>query len=146
MENKHFKLIGYYIGLFAIIAVILLIVWFIIQPLFFWSEMSEIRIYLRLFLVMFAINTFAVLRLYNSIVQNTRFSFKLREALIKLENLIPGIERLLKASNVSLSGNKASTDSLKTSVKSLEETISVMTNKLDKNNAKENGQNSQNRD
>lgn len=76
------------------------------------------RLCVRLFLVMFAVNTFGALRLYNSIVQNTRFSLKLREALIKFTQTVPGLERSMKNLNSTLGNVKASTDNLKKSVDS----------------------------
>lgn len=129
MENKHFKLVGYYVGVSVVILVLLAVALFIVHPLLFSrSETSEFRVYMRLFLVMFALNTFAVLRLYNSIVQNTRFSIKLRESLYKIENLIPGLERMLKNLGVAMGNMKNSADSLKKSIDEANE-------KMDKNNA-----------
>lgn len=109
MGNKfvHYLTLG-------IIAVILIgVVALLVEPLVFWTEYSEIRLYVRLFLIMFAVNTFAVLRLYNSIVQNTRFSIRLRESVTRLTMFIPGLERAIKTLGFSLNNVKTSADALK---------------------------------
>lgn len=97
----------------ALIVVAFGSLWLIIEPVVWWTEKSEMRLYVRIFLLMFAVNTFAVLRLYNSIVQNTRFSIKLREALNKFAGVVPGFERAMKNLNSSLGSAKTSMDSLK---------------------------------
>ena len=74
--------------------------------------MSEVRLYVRIFLLMFAVSTFATLRLYNSIVQNTRFSIKLREAFGKFLATVPGLERAMKNLNSSMGNARSATDNL----------------------------------
>lgn len=109
MANKFIE----YVTWVIFIVVALGVLWLLIEPIIWWTQYSEIRLCVRLFLLMFAVSTFATLRLYNSIVQNTRFSIKLREALVKFTNVIPGLERAMKNLNSSLGNVKASTDSLK---------------------------------
>lgn len=108
-------------------------VWLLVEPIIWWTPYSEVRLCVRFFLVMFAVNTFAVLRLYNSIVQNTRFSIKLREVFIKLHQAIPGLERSFRNVNSSLGNVKSSMDILKKSIdsesSSLEEAVKELKKK-----------------
>lgn len=106
------KFIDYLIWV-IIIAIALGILWVIVEPIIWWTQYSEVRLYIRLFLITFALNTFAVLRLYNSIVQNTRFSIKLREAFSKFVGVAPGLERAMKSLNSALGNVRTSADSLK---------------------------------
>lgn len=89
------------------------VLWLFIEPIVWWTPMSEVRLCVRLFLLIFAVNTFGTLRLYNSIVQNTRFAIKLREALISFTNIVPGLERGMKNLNSTLGNVKASAEALK---------------------------------
>lgn len=114
------------------IAVLLGILWFIVEPIIWWTQYSEVRLCVRLFLLMFAINTFAVLRLYNSIVQNTRFSIKLREALNKFASVVPGLERSMKNLNSSLGSVKSSTDSLKKGLSDNTDKVEKLTEKINR--------------
>lgn len=108
MANKFNYLIGA-----ILIAIILGVLWLIIEPIIWWTRYSELRLYVRLFLLMFAASTFATLRLYNCIVQNTRFLIKLREILNTFVSVVPGLERSMKNLNSTLGNVRASTDSLK---------------------------------
>lgn len=90
----------------VLLALLLGVVWLIVQPIVIWTDKSELRLYCRLALLLLAIMTFGVLRLYNSIVQNTRFLFKVREALQKVLVELPNLQRSLN-----MLGSK--TDSLK---------------------------------
>lgn len=125
------KFIEYVIWGFCIF-ICLGILWFIVEPIIWWTEISEIRLYVRIFLVMFAISTFATLRLYNSIVQNTRFSIKLREVLIKFTNTIPGLERAMKNLNSSMGNVKSSTDTLKKSLDNGSEKTDKLSDRINK--------------
>lgn len=111
MENKRHFLVW---GLF--VAVILLVLWVIVEPLIWWTQQSEARLYVRLFLIMFAVSTFSTLRLYNSIVQNTRFSIKLREALIKFQQSISAIERSIKGSSAKLDSSRNDLETLRRTI------------------------------
>lgn len=115
-----------------LIAVCLGVLWLLVEPIIWWTEQSEMRLYVRVFLVMFAISTFAILRLYNSIVQNTRFSIKLREALIKFTNAVPGLERAMKNLNSSLGNVKSSTDILKKSLDTNSEKADKLSDRINK--------------
>lgn len=115
-----------------IIAIVLGVLWLIIEPIIWWTQYSEVRLCARLFLLMFAVSTFATLRLYNSIVQNTRFSIKLREALNKFAGVVPGLERAMKNLNSSLGNVKASTDSLKKEVSDNTDKVEKLTEKINR--------------
>ena len=114
----------------AFIALCLGVIYFMVEPIIYRTPLTEIRLYIRGFLFMFALNTFAVLRLYNSIVQNTRFSIKLREALVKVQQLIPGLERSMKNLNSSLGNAKASSDALKKSTDNNSDKVEKLTDKI----------------
>lgn len=86
---------------------------FIAYPLIYPERCPAWSFYARCALVLFAVSTFAQLRLYNAIVQNTRFAIKLREALIKFSQAFPALERSLKNLNSTMGNVKASSDSLK---------------------------------
>lgn len=117
----------------GIIAIILIgVIALLVEPLVFWTEYSEIRLYVRLFLIMFAVNTFAVLRLYNSIVQNTRFSIRLRESFIRLTAFIPGLERAIKNLGFSLNNVKASTDALKKGISDNTDKVEKVLDKINR--------------
>lgn len=116
----------------VIIAIVLGVLWLIIEPIIWWTQYSEVRLCVRLFLLMFAVSTFAILRLYNSIVQNTRFSIKLREALNKFAGVVPGLERAMKNLNSSLGNVKASTDSLKKELSDNTDKIEKLTEKINR--------------
>ena len=119
-----------------LIAFVLGIATLLIEPIVRWTSFSEVRLYVRLFLIMFALNTFAVLRLYNSIVQNTRFSIKLRESLIRFMGAIPGLERTIRSLSTSLGGVKSSTDSLKKSTDINSDKVETLSERINKFNSK----------
>lgn len=121
-----------YVGFFVFLAGCLGLLWLLVEPIVRWTEYSEIRLCVRLFLFMFAVSTFATLRLYNSIVQNTRFSIKLREALLKFTQVVPGLERSMKNLNSSLGNLKSSVDSTKKSVDNNAEKTDKLSEKLSK--------------
>lgn len=121
-----------YVGFFVFLAGCLGLLWLLVEPIVWWTEYSEIRLCVRLFLFMFAVSTFATLRLYNSIVQNTRFSIKLREALLKFTQVVPGLERSMKNLNSSLGNLKSSVDSTKKSVDNNAEKTDKLSEKLSK--------------
>lgn len=114
------------------VAVVLGVLWLIVEPIIWWTEYSEVRLYVRIFLLMFAVSTFATLRLYNSIVQNTRFSIKLREAFTKFTNVVPGLERAIKLLTGTLGGVKSSADSLKKTYQDNTDKVEKLTDKINK--------------
>ena len=85
------------------------VLYLFIQPIVEWTDQSEFRLYCRLALLLLSIIAFGVLRLYNSIVQNTRFLLKIREVAGKLLAELPNLQRSLN-----MLGSK--TDSLRGTV------------------------------
>lgn len=66
----------------------------ILYPLFVGDELKFI---IRLFIVLYVVQVFALLRLYNSIVQNTRFLIKMRESALRLREAFPALERAMRS-------------------------------------------------
>lgn len=128
MANKFVNYLMWAIFVIVIIGVL----WLIIEPIIWWTQYSEVRLCVRLFLLMFAVSTFATLRLYNSIVQNTRFSIKLREALVKFTNAVPGLERAMKNLSSSLGSVKTSEDALKKEISNNTDRIEKLTDKINR--------------
>lgn len=126
MANRIIK----YVILTVLIVMVLGMLWLIIEPIIWWTPLSEARLYVRLFLIMFAVNTFAVLRLYNSIVQNTRFSLKLREVMTKLQRLIPSVERSVKSLETALNGLRSSTDKAVKEMRDNTEKVNTLNDKF----------------
>lgn len=123
------KLINYLIwGI--VIALVLAILWLLVEPIIWWTPKSEMRLYIRIFLLMFAVGTFAVLRLYNSIVNNTRFSIKLREAFGKFFTTIPSLERAMKNLNSSLGNVRSSADAVKKGLSDNTDSVQELTKKI----------------
>ena len=108
------------------------VLWLLIEPIIFWTSYSEVRICVRLFIVLFALNTFATLRLYNSIVQNTRFSIKLRESVTKLQQNFPALERALRSLFSSLTIVKTTIDSFKKSTDENTDKLDRLNDKINK--------------
>lgn len=126
------KFINYVIWT-ALVAAVLGVVWFLVQPFVIFSGLvSEWTFYVRLFIVLFAIQTFATLRLYNSIVQNTRFAIKLRESLLKFNQALPALERSLKNLNSSMGNIKSVVENARKDIKDNTEEVQELSNKLRK--------------
>lgn len=113
-----------------IVIVMAAVVWLIAEPIIWWTEMSETRLYVRVFLIMFAIATFAVLRLYNSIVSNTRFLIKLQEACRSLQSQFLSMERAVKGSTTAMGGLKATMNSLDKTTKENSESVAGLSEKV----------------
>jgi type VI protein secretion system component VasK len=78
-----------------VLAVVAGVVWFLAEPIIYWTGQSEFRLYVRVALLLLAIIAFGVLRLYNSQVQNTRVLFKLHQEISKLLAELPMLNRAL---------------------------------------------------
>lgn len=105
------------------------LLFFIAQPLI-WDGYGEWVFYARLFIVLFALSTFAQLRLYNAIVQNTRFAIKLREALLKFIQVVPALERSMKNLNSTMGNVKSSSDAVKKALDNSSDKTEELTDKL----------------
>ena len=106
-----------------IVICVLFVVWLFIEPIVWWTPISEVRLYVRAFLIMFAISTFSTLRLYNSIVVNSRFALKLREILTRIERLLPRINQVMESSRTSAKENTSAMTRLSASLKKLSEAM-----------------------
>lgn len=79
----------------VVVALVAFVLWGLIQPLVVWTDKSEMRLYIRLALLLLAVLTFGILRLYNSMVQNTRFLVKLHTEVGKVLAELPNLQRSL---------------------------------------------------
>lgn len=106
-----------------------LLIFGLLQPLIF-EGYEEWVFYARAFLILFALSTFAQLRLYNAIVQNTRFAIKLREALLKFIQIVPALERSMKNLNSTMGNVKSSSDAVKKALDNSADKTEELTDKL----------------
>lgn len=106
-----------------------LLIFGLLQPLIF-EGYADWVFYVRAFLILFALITFAQLRLYNAIVQNTRFAIKLREALLKFIQVVPALERSMKNLNSTMGNVKSSSDAVKKSLDNSSDKTEELTDKL----------------
>ena len=106
-----------------------LLIFALLQPLIF-EGYADWVFYARAFLILFALSTFAQLRLYNAIVQNTRFAIKLREALLKFIQIVPALERSMKNLNSTMGNVKSSSDSVKKALDNSADKTEELTDKL----------------
>ena len=116
MENKFLDWTLTILLWVAIGLIVVGILWLFIQPIIVWTDKSEFRLYCRTALLLLAVMVFGVLRLYNSVVQNTRFLVKTREILSRLLSELPNLQRSL-----GMLGSKV--DSLKGTVTNNTKTI-----------------------
>ena len=113
MENKYVP-----VGIWVFFGCLLLgVIWFLVSPFIYGGTNGEYTFYIRVLLLLAIVHTFSGLRLYNAIVNNTRFSIKLREAVTKLQQNFPALQRTMTTLNSGLSATK---DSLKETKKSLD--------------------------
>ena len=106
-----------------------LLIFVLLQPLIF-EGYADWVFYARVFLILFALSTFAQLRLYNAIVQNTRFAIKLREALLKFIQVVPALERSMKNLNSTMGNVKSSSDAVKKALDNSADKTEELTDKL----------------
>ena len=125
MEDKFSNILIWIVVALVVIGLL----FFIVQPLI-WDGYDEWVFYARLFIVLFAISTFAQLRLYNAIVQNTRFAIKLREALLKFIQVVPALERSMKNLNSTMGNVKSSSDAVKKALDNSADKTEELTDKL----------------
>lgn len=104
MENSKFNW-----SWIVVIVVIGVLIGFAVAP-FFHMGYPWWHFYARLGIVCLVLIAFGVLRLYNSIVQNTRFLIKLKNAVDKLLNQFIGLDRAISSLNNSAKSLKSSMD------------------------------------
>lgn len=124
MSDKFINVVIWVVAILLLLGVL----FFIIQPIV--CDYPDWVVYARVFLVLYALSTFAQLRLYNAIVQNTRFAIKLREAMLKFVQMIPTLERAMKNLNSTMGNVKASSDSVKKSIDRNIDATDELTDKL----------------
>lgn len=113
MGNKFNNVIAWALIVLAVVCVGV----FLVYPLIIGGPYGELRFYARVILLLAIVHTFAGLRLYNAIVNNTRFSIKLREAVIRLQQSFPALQRVMHQLNIEIGGMR---DSLRENKKSLD--------------------------
>lgn len=113
MGNKFNNVIAWALIVLAVVCVGV----FLVYPLIIGGPYGELKFYARVILLLAIVHTFAGLRLYNAIVNNTRFSIKLREAAIRLQQSFPALQRVMHQLNIEIGGMR---DSLRENKKSLD--------------------------
>lgn len=113
MGNKFNNVIAWALIVLAVVCVGV----FLVYPLIIGGPYGELKFYARVILLLAIVHTFAGLRLYNAIVNNTRFSIKLREAVIRLQQSFPALQRVMHQLNIEIGGMR---DSLRENKKSLD--------------------------
>lgn len=113
MGNKFNNVIAWALIVLAVVCVGV----FLVYPLISGGPYGELKFYARVILLLAIVHTFAGLRLYNAIVNNTRFSIKLREAVIRLQQSFPALQRVMHQLNIEIGGMR---DSLRENKKSLD--------------------------
>lgn len=113
MGNKFNNVITWTLIVLAVMCVGV----FLVYPLIIGGPYGELKFYARVILLLAIVHTFAGLRLYNAIVNNTRFSIKLREAVIRLQQSFPALQRVMHQLNIEIGGMR---DSLRENKKSLD--------------------------
>lgn len=109
------KFMEWLIRIIALV-IILGVLYFVSSPLLNGNWMD---FYIRLFLALQLVITFGVLRLYNAIVQNTKFLIKLREVGVTLSKVFPHLEQAVRHLTESVNRSKSTEDNL---IKSLAKT------------------------
>ena len=120
------------IGWIFLVAIIIGAIFFIVQPIIWSEDFAEWVVYARAFLLLFLISTFAQLRLFNAIVKNSLFLIKLRDAVYKLTEKFPMLDKGLKTLNVTLTNNNSRADALKKALDTQNEATEKLTEKIDK--------------
>lgn len=131
------------VGWIVLIAIVLGALFFVAQPLIWSQDYAEWVLYARIFLLLYLISTFAQLRLFNAIVKNSLFLIKLRDAVYKLTERFPMLDRAFKTLNTTLTNTKGSVDTLKKSVDTQIDSTEKLSEKIDriKFNSKQNQEN-----
>ena len=104
--------------------------WLVLEPVIWWTDMSELRLYIRVFLIMFAVGVFAVLRLYNSIVSNSKFIIKLHEQIRSVATHFSTLERTLKTTTNTMGGMKTALSSHEKTIKENSEAVNNLSEKV----------------
>lgn len=128
MADKIMGIVGWLVLVIIVIAA----VFFVIQPIIWSENYEDWVVYARAFLLLSLVSTFAQLRLFNAIVKNSLFLIKLRDAVYKLTEKFPILDRGFKALNITLTNNKSSSDSLKKTLDKQNEDTEKLIEKIDR--------------
>lgn len=120
------------VGWIVLFAIIIGAIFFIVQPIIWSEDYADWVVYARAFLLLSLISTFAQLRLFNAIVKNSLFLIKLRDAVYKLTEKFPMLDKGLKTLNVTLTNNNSRADALKKSIDVQNEATDKLTEKIDR--------------
>lgn len=120
------------IGWIFLAAIVIGIVFFIVQPLIWSQDYADWVVYARAFLLLALISTFAQLRLFNAIVKNSLFLIKLRDAVYKLAEKFPMLDRAFKSLNVTLTNHKSSIDAMKKTIDTNSDSTEKLSEKIDR--------------
>ena len=120
------------IGWIVLVAIIIGAIFFIVQPIIWSEDFAEWVVYARAFLLLFLISTFAQLRLCTAIVKISLCLSKLRDAVYKLTETFPMLDKGLQTRNVTLTNNNSRADALKKALDTQNEATEKLTEKIDK--------------
>lgn len=120
------------VGWIVLFAIIIGAIFFVAQPIIWSDNYAEWVVYARAFLLLSLISTFAQLRLFNAIVKNSLFLIKLRDAVYKLTEKFPMLDKGLRTLNVTLTNNNSRADALKKSIDVQNEATDKLTEKIDR--------------
>ena len=129
MENKHsFSVAEILLAVTLVVGVVLIIAW-VTVPLF---RVDRIDLYLRVFLLLFAVLVLGVLRLYNAVVANTRYNIALVKVLTTLHKMLPGIHSTMQKQVLTTNSNTTRIKALSESIESAREVLDEITKKTKK--------------
>lgn len=129
MENKHsFSVAEILLVVTLVVGVALIIAW-VTVPLF---RGDRIDLYLRVFLLLFAVLVLGVLRLYNAVVANTRYNIALVKILTTLRKMLPGIHSTMQKQVLTTNSNTTRIKALSESIESAREVLDEITKKTKK--------------
>lgn len=131
MGTKQHSWLGI-LGVVILFSVLLLLGIWAFNGFFSPDRMARIESYFKIFLLLWVVGVFGLLRLYNSQVSNTRFIIKLREVIVKVLSDIPGLERVIKESTRTLQQTS-------TKVENLDKTIERLNSISNKDNMSDRG-------
>lgn len=120
------------VGWIVLFAIIIGAIFFVAQPIIWSDNYADWVVYARAFLLLSLISTFAQLRLFNAIVKNSLFLIKLRDAVYKLTEKFPMLDKGLRTLNVTLTNNNSRADALKKSIDVQNEATDKLTEKIDR--------------
>lgn len=117
--SKIWKFVKQWFEFAVLFTVFLLILHWAVKGTFSSSYMIRLEAYIRIALIILCVIAFAILRMYNSVVNNTRFLIKLREVIRKLSQDFPILTRSLNKTTGAMDRNNTYLKTLNKSVESL---------------------------